>query len=136
VFLQNWQYSIHPSVHAKIFMHFWSLGVEEQFYLVWPFIILWIKKPKKLFFIMLCVLLAVMCMRIVLWLLEFKTLNYTSFYTFTRIDGICIGSMLALLHRFKYDFLSRYMSFIVTGLAALNLLFFLLNRSSNFSFPF
>jgi len=135
-FLQNWQYSIHPSADAKIFMHFWSLAVEEQFYLVWPFVILWIKNPKKLFFIMLSLLLAVICLRIVLWLLEFKTLNYTSFYTFTRIDGICIGSMLALLHRFKYDFLSRHMPFIVTGLAALNLFFFLLNRSNNFSFPF
>ncbi len=135
-FLQNWQYSIHPSPDAKIFMHFWSLGVEEQFYLIWPFVILWIKKPTKLFFIMLSVLLGVMCLRIVLWQLDFKTLNYTSFYTFTRIDGICIGSMLALLHRFKYNFLSRYMYLIVTGIAALNLLFFLLNRSNNFGFPF
>jgi peptidoglycan/LPS O-acetylase OafA/YrhL len=40
------------------FMHFWSLAVEEQFYLVWPFLIYFLSE-KQIKFVIICVIIAV-----------------------------------------------------------------------------
>lgn len=40
LYLQNFLFAAQPEVFAKFLAHFWSLAVEEQFYLVWPFVIL------------------------------------------------------------------------------------------------
>ncbi|HEX7847781.1 MAG TPA: acyltransferase [Chitinophagaceae bacterium] len=134
-YLQNWLYSFRLTDDAKMLTHLWSLAVEEQFYLIWPFVILLVKKPKRLFFIMLALLLLTMAARSVIWLYQVEDLNYTTLYTFTRIDGICIGSMIALLMRFRPTLIGKNMAAIVLALAAMNFIFYFLNRSSN-SYPF
>jgi peptidoglycan/LPS O-acetylase OafA/YrhL len=40
LYLQNFLFAARPELFAKMLAHFWSLAVEEQFYLTWPFIIL------------------------------------------------------------------------------------------------
>src|SRR4030095_2778309 len=37
-YLQNWLLSFNFPTTGNFLNHFWSLGVEEQFYLAWPFI--------------------------------------------------------------------------------------------------
>jgi len=71
--------------------HFWSLAVEEQFYLVWPFLILfW---PRRW-------LTQAMWGTIVLSTLLRVVVVHTDvspFYlTFTRLDGLAAGGLLAL----------------------------------------
>jgi len=134
-YMQNWLYSFNPPPpDAHYLNHFWSLAIEEQFYLVWPFLILWVKNTRYLLYLMLFVLLVVMTARSILWLYKIEDLNYTTFYTFTRVDGICIGSMVALLHRTNPNFLRNNMAVIVTALAVLNFIFYFLNLKGDFPY--
>ena len=135
-YLQNWLYSLFLTDDAKMLTHLWSLAVEEQFYLIWPFIILLVKKPGKLFFIMLTVLFLVFFGRSLLWFSHITDLNYTTLYTFTRIDGICIGSMVALLMRFRPGLIGKYMAIIVLTLACINFVFYFLNQSKKNDYPY
>ena len=45
-YLQNWPLIFRDDVNANALNHYWSLAIEEQYYLVWPLIVLFIKKPK------------------------------------------------------------------------------------------
>jgi peptidoglycan/LPS O-acetylase OafA/YrhL len=44
---------------AKPLLHLWSLGIEEQFYVVWPFLLYLTWKSKKNFFLVISILLLI-----------------------------------------------------------------------------
>jgi peptidoglycan/LPS O-acetylase OafA/YrhL len=82
--------------------HFWSLCVEEQFYLIWPWIVFWIRDRKKLMYICLACVLMCPAMRIVgnhtlpqYMLLQEVLYRWTPF----RIDALLLGGLVALLRR-------------------------------------
>jgi len=136
-YLQNWLFIFHPPPPAtEALSHLWSLAVEEQFYLIWPLVILIFKKPKTLFYLLIVVLVGVILLRFFLWTYKIENIAYFNLYTFSRIDGLCIGSMLALLRIINPRIINRYFSFIVLALALLNFIFFLFNRQNQFSFPY
>jgi len=136
LFAQNWLYIFNPPQGNSILLHFWSLAVEEQFYLFWPFIILLIRSERKLLWFVLSLLAFVMLLRYFLWHLHIADLGYDSFYTFTRVDGICIGSAIAILWRIKPSFLKNYTSIIVLSLAAGNFVMYFLNKNATTRLPY
>ena len=83
--------------------HFWSLGLEEQFYLLSPWIILWIRPVQQIASFLLLLLLLLLALRIGLWEIRIKNISYIDLYAFTRIDGLCVGSLLAIF-RYKGSF--------------------------------
>jgi peptidoglycan/LPS O-acetylase OafA/YrhL len=133
-YLQNWLLCFKFPTSGTWLNHFWSLAVEEQFYLVWPFVILWLRRPRKLLVFMIVVLLILLIGRSLIWMYRVPTLNYTTFYTFTRIDGICIGCIIALLQRISFNFLRQNTAAIVIVLATLNFGFYFLNQSGDFPY--
>ncbi len=135
-YLQNWLYIFKPAGDTTGLHHLWSLAVEEQFYLLWPLIILLLKKPGRLLLFISLVLLAVIGMRIWIWNSAVTNLAYFNLYTFSRIDGLCIGTMIALLQRINPGFLSKNTSIVVFGFALANFAFYFINRSNAFSFPY
>jgi len=79
--------------------HFWSLAVEEHFYLVWPFVV-WAlaPRPRVLLFTSLGVAVSALLARMVcagLGVGEHALYVLTPF----RLDGLALGSFLAVLAR-------------------------------------
>ena len=134
-YTQNWLYIFHPP-NQSFLNHLWSLAVEEQFYLVWPLIVLALRKPKYLLIFITILLLLTVGLRIWVWLHHFERLAYYNLYTFTRIDGICIGCMIAILQRINFRFLERNTALIVFSFAVLNFIFYFINRQHEDSFPY
>jgi peptidoglycan/LPS O-acetylase OafA/YrhL len=97
--------------------HFWSLCVEEQFYLVWPLVVYSVRKRETLMRICIAVILAAPIFRWYLTtVLSSQTLGMELLYrsTPTRIDALLIGGLIALclrgpekqwLHRSKHALL-------------------------------
>lgn len=82
--------------------HFWSLCVEEQFYLLWPWLVFCIKSRRKLLWI--CGLTLPVCLVLRLygeshlpnWMLENEILYRATPF---RLDALFIGGLIALTLR-------------------------------------
>ena len=135
-YLQNWLFIFKEPYGDKILLHTWSLAVEEQFYLVWPAIVLLIRKPKILLAVAIIALIGVGLARYVIWSFQVHDLAYASLYTFTRIDGLCIGCILALLMQINPGFLKKYTTHIVLLMAGINFAFYFLNNQSSQTLPY
>jgi peptidoglycan/LPS O-acetylase OafA/YrhL len=137
VYLQNWLFIFYPPQTSIVSLHhLWSLAVEEQFYLLWPFVVFLFKKPNNLSYLLIALLMAVITLRFILWNFQIENLAYFNLYTFSRIDGICIGSLLSVLREVNYKAINRYFTLIVLGLAALNFVFYFFNRQNQFYYPY
>ncbi len=82
--------------------HFWSLCVEEQFYLVWPFFVFLIKDRVKLRNICVAIFFLVFLARIACVLYVPKDLIEAGFierFTPLRVDALLLGGFVALCLR-------------------------------------
>lgn len=83
--------------------HFWSLCVEEQFYLIWPAVVFTVRDRQKLlricaFSVPICLTLRALCAWLApYWLVHDRELLYRA--TPLRIDALLMGGLLALLIR-------------------------------------
>lgn len=137
LYLQNWLFILNPPPDDSLMLaHLWSLAVEEQFYLVWPFVILLLKTPSRMLLLSTGLLIMVIAVRFYLWVNRIESISYYNLYTFSRIDGICIGSMLAILHKINRNAIARYFTAIILFLAALNFLFYFFNHQYQYSYPY
>lgn len=135
-FTQNWLMIFFAGKGQYALNHLWSMAVEEQFYLLWPLVVVFVKRPRLLFSMLALLLVAVIVLRFWLWVEKIEGLAYYNLYTFTRIDGICVGCMVALLQKINRDFLGKYMAWVVMAFAAFNFIFYLVNLQFGDSFPY
>jgi peptidoglycan/LPS O-acetylase OafA/YrhL len=92
VFLANWAQPFGANVAGLT--HFWSLAVEEQFYLVWPFAVLLIS-PRRLLWSSLGLSLAALLLRLYL---NAQGASIEVLYQTTpcRMDALLLGAAVAI----------------------------------------
>jgi peptidoglycan/LPS O-acetylase OafA/YrhL len=89
--------------HSKLITHFWSLCVEEQFYLVWPFIVFFVP-PQKLRRMLLGIVIAGPCVRLItVFILKLPTVpalpaTTTALYVLTHshFDAFAAGAYISV----------------------------------------
>lgn len=103
----NWNWSLYelpspviPALSINL-GHFWSLFVEEQFYLVWPVVVFLVKDRERLLKLAFVIIVLVLLGRIALVVaLPFELAERFAFRQLpTRADDLLIGGVLALLLR-------------------------------------
>jgi peptidoglycan/LPS O-acetylase OafA/YrhL len=77
-----------------VVMILWSLAVEEQFYIIWPFLVHHVSFRKLILTCLIILTLSPIARAITYW-----TLDYPAVYVLTvcRLDGLAVGTILALL---------------------------------------
>lgn len=97
LYFQNWVPLWHSlTLQPNLVGHFWSLAVEEQFYLVWPWIV-WKLSPKSALRLCIAGALGALVLRIVL-VSHFGPHLWIHSLTVTRGEGLLIGSAIAILN--------------------------------------
>jgi peptidoglycan/LPS O-acetylase OafA/YrhL len=102
-----WTYTLNWLIGLKTFhaasvsvQHFWSLAIEEQFYLVWPFLVLTLSR-RRLLAVCGGLVGVAFLLRVVLYQLGLPDAAYV--WTFARTDSLALGAMLALAARDPQD---------------------------------
>ncbi|MBK9241628.1 MAG: acyltransferase [Acidobacteria bacterium] len=96
VYLQNWL-PLFGVDWTRPLAHFWSLGVEEQFYLCWPALVLLFARRGRVAQLCIGTIAFAVVMRVVFWWAGVSEAG--NFATVTRIDTLAIGGYLACLQR-------------------------------------
>ena len=83
---------------SNLIIPLWSVSVEEQFYIAWPFVFAWTRARKSRFAIV-CIALLIIAwsMRLILTINQVDRVDTWWFNTFVRIDSIVFGALAAML---------------------------------------
>ena len=94
----SWNYFCHDGGP----FYLWSLSVEEQFYVFWPFVVLLMRARP----LVLAACTLIFCVASY-WQILFHTVSWLNVYNYTglpnRMGSLCLGAAGALLHAYHPD---------------------------------
>lgn len=87
---------VHYNIEMNALSHFWSLAIEEQFYLFWPIFIFAFKRNPKVLFTTTIIIIVVSFYQMTT--LHFTAINPYNFVgLFPRIGSLCMGALGGML---------------------------------------
>jgi len=115
---------------AKPYIHFWSLSLEEQYYFLWPFLVLCLKKLFKFKFLILLGITLISFITSIYLIEESSSAAYLLLPS--RIWQILIGGVLALSHYQRYN---RIQKSNLIGVIGLSMIIFAVFFCEKHSYP-
>lgn len=79
--------------------HLWSLSVEEQFYMVWPWLIAKLRSPDAILKGSIVVSALALLLRMLIWLSGWPISNWATGFLLCRMDELALGACIAILMR-------------------------------------
>lgn len=122
LFVGNFFLIEHGWTHSPIISVLWSVSVEEQFYIFWPFLLILFRKSEKWLFALLLLIFGI------------TTLHYYGtdvnlwFHTLFLLGDIAIGALFAFIsfrRNWGFDWLEKLGRNTIIGIYAMFLLSFL-----------
>ena len=128
----NFYVSIDHHPYIGSFNHLWSLAVEEQFYLIWPFVVLLTPK-RHLEKVIIGIILLSLIFKITLYQFIGESVAINAL-TISCADSLGFGALIAYWSLYRESFLQRINSFrLAIPLSFLPFFYFLIyTRDNNF----
>jgi peptidoglycan/LPS O-acetylase OafA/YrhL len=129
IFTQNWTFIFFGRPRDPSLTPLWSLAVEEQFYLVWPLIILLTPDSTFRLKVFPFLLLLVLLVRTACYLSAPPSGESAYYNTFFRMDGFLTGSLLFQLHNARIKIAGYWIKWSICILFAISVLCCLLIKN-------
>lgn len=100
-YTQNWVFVDDQWPAPNLLVHFWSLAVEEQFYLFWPLVVFLVPSRMLKRVCVGCIVVSVLVrLGVTFCHLSVPALHFRAYFaTPARLDGLCLGGLMAILWR-------------------------------------
>lgn len=138
LYFQNWLKVFNPPElkGGGIFGHYWTLGIEEQFYFIFPLVVfLFRNRIRLIVYLLFLFIIMLIAFRYFFWLNLKNPLDIYNAPFKTRYDGIAVGALLAIFKNSTYSKLRRLLKNCLIGFLVCHAVIFVFIRVEKLIIP-